>query len=196
FTFRTTIASSSADTRRPASSWLAKPTRRSSAFFLRRSPGYSARREIPGIWSASRAARAAARLRRWPRAWSPSRKGTMAAARFAEEVGRDPGRLRVAFTAKAPTCVPIHPECVKAVREAANLCADLGHEVEEDFPKINGNLFTKSFMDVWASGSGSMLDTIEKLGLKVERESIEPLSWALYEKGKKVTGPEYLVAQS
>ncbi|PYV14633.1 MAG: amidase [Acidobacteria bacterium] len=118
------------------------------------------------------------------------------ARRFAEEVGRDPGRLRVAFTAKAPTCVPIHPECVKAVREAANLCADLGHEVEEDFPKINGNIFTKSFMDVWASGSGSMLDTIEKLGLKVERESIEPLSWALYEKGKKVTGPEYLVAQS
>jgi amidase len=115
---------------------------------------------------------------------------------FAEEVGRDPGRLRIAFTAKAPTGVPIHPECVKAVREAANLCADLGHEVEEDSSRIDGELFTKSFIDVWASGSGSMLATIEKLGLKIAPEAIEPLSWALYEKGKKVTGPDYLAAQA
>jgi amidase len=115
---------------------------------------------------------------------------------FAEEVRRDPGRLRVAFTAKAPTGVTLHPECVKAVRDAANLCADLGHEVEEDCPKINGELFSKSFMDIWASGNGSMLETIKRLGLKLSREAVEPLTWALYEKGIKITGPEYLIAQN
>src|SRR6266568_9095757 len=72
---------------------------------------------------------------------------------FAEEVGRDPGRLRIAFTAKAPTGVATDLECVKAVREAANLCADLGHEVEEDFLKIDGERFSRSFIDIWAAGN-------------------------------------------
>ncbi len=113
---------------------------------------------------------------------------------YAEELVRDPGRLRIAFTAKAPTGVAIHLECVKAVREAANLCADLGHEVEEDFPKIDGERFTKSFIDIWAAGNASMLEVIAKLGVKLDTDAIEPLSWALYEKGKKVSGADYLVA--
>jgi len=114
---------------------------------------------------------------------------------FAEEVGRDPGRLRIAFTAKAPTGAAIDLECVKAVREAANLCAELGHEVEEDFPKIDGERFSKSFIDIWASGNASMLEVVAKLGVKLDTDAIEPLSWALYEKGKKVSGADYLVAQ-
>src|SRR5579864_6478356 len=40
---------------------------------------------------------------------------------FLEEVSADAGKLRIAFTTTAPTGVPIHGDCVRAVEEAAKL---------------------------------------------------------------------------
>jgi amidase len=57
---------------------------------------------------------------------------------FLQEVGADPGRLRIAFTAEALTGVPVHADCVSAVHDAAALCADLGHEVVEAAPVVDG----------------------------------------------------------
>ena len=56
---------------------------------------------------------------------------------FVQEVGVDPGRLRIAFTTVAPTGVSIHPDCISAVQDAASFCADLGHEVVEAAPVID-----------------------------------------------------------
>src|SRR4029453_14390175 len=50
---------------------------------------------------------------------------------FLDEISRLPGFLRVAFTSRAATGVPGHPDCVRAVEGAAKLCEDLGHEVTE-----------------------------------------------------------------
>src|SRR5438105_10514461 len=48
---------------------------------------------------------------------------------FLEEVGADPGRLRIGFTARTPDGSLGHPDCVAAVEDAARLCESLGHEV-------------------------------------------------------------------
>jgi amidase len=48
---------------------------------------------------------------------------------FLHEVGADPGRLRIAFTVGALTGTP--------VRDAAALCADLGHDVVEAAPAVD-----------------------------------------------------------
>ena len=53
---------------------------------------------------------------------------------FSQEVGRDPGRLRIAFTDKSPYGDAIDPEIAAAVREIAGLLAGLGHHVEERAP--------------------------------------------------------------
>src|SRR5437867_11886871 len=58
-----------------------------------------------------------------------------------------------------------------------------------------GGLFSKSVFDIWASGNASILEVFAKLGVKLDTDAIEPLSWTLYEKGKKVSGADYLVAQ-
>src|SRR6201991_4920217 len=55
---------------------------------------------------------------------------------FAEEVGRDPGKLRIAFTDKSPYGDAIDPEIAAAVRETAGLLAGLGHHVEERAPML------------------------------------------------------------
>lgn len=54
---------------------------------------------------------------------------------FIEEVGRDPGTLRIGFTSNAPAAMAeTHPDCHAAVADAAELLSSLGHEVEESAP--------------------------------------------------------------
>jgi amidase len=116
---------------------------------------------------------------------------------YAREVGTDPGRLRIAFSARAPSGAKIHPDCVEAVREAAGLCADLGHEVSEGAPEINGQLLVQAFTAVWAAGCASAIDAFAFLtGQKPKPDSFEPLTWALYEMGHRTTGPAYLLSQT
>src|ERR1700722_17748025 len=55
---------------------------------------------------------------------------------FIEEVGRDAGRLRIAFTDRSPYGDAIDPEIAAAVRDVTNLLAGLGHHVEERAPVL------------------------------------------------------------
>ena len=47
---------------------------------------------------------------------------------FAQEIGVDPGRLRVAFTTEAPGEFDVDDACIAAVRDAADLLDSLGHD--------------------------------------------------------------------
>jgi amidase len=57
---------------------------------------------------------------------------------FLDEVGADPGRLRVAVTTTGAWDTDVDPECRTAVDDAAELMAELGHEVVEATPDWNG----------------------------------------------------------
>jgi amidase len=50
---------------------------------------------------------------------------------FAEEIGVDPGALRIGLMAEAPLGIPTDPTCVAAARDAAALLEELGHQVSE-----------------------------------------------------------------
>ena len=50
---------------------------------------------------------------------------------FAAEVGREPRRLRIAYTAIAADGHPTDPDCAAALGDAVDLCATLGHEMQE-----------------------------------------------------------------
>lgn len=59
--------------------------------------------------------------------WAPApSSGTMLAA-----ADREPGRLRVGRYASPSTAVEVHPDCLAGYDDAAQLLADLGHDVEE-----------------------------------------------------------------
>ena len=116
---------------------------------------------------------------------------------FNEEVGIDPGRLCIAFSTKAPTGAKVHPDCVEAVRDVAALCADLGHDLSEGAPEINGPLLVQAFTSVWAAGCAAAIDGFAFLnGKKPNADSFEPLTWALYEMGHRTTGSTYLMSQA
>jgi amidase len=115
---------------------------------------------------------------------------------FVDEVGRDPGRLRIAFSAKAGDRSTVEPDCLAALTEAARLCEELGHEIVESSPSINDDeSLGEAFTVVWSSGvipivtaSGRVRDG------RADPEAFEPLTLALYELGKTFTGGDYLMA--
>lgn len=74
----------------------------------------------------------------------------LGSGRYADEVGRDPGQLRIAVcTASAINPSP-DPEALTAARDAAELLAELGHEVVElpDQPFDDAAL-AKDFLTSW-----------------------------------------------
>jgi amidase len=114
---------------------------------------------------------------------------------FLHEVGADPGRLRIAFTVKAPTGVAVHPDCVAAARDAAALCADLGHEVTEVTPAIDGQVVTPAFMTLWSAGCAWTVDDwARRTGRTPTPDLFEPLTWALQEMGRQHSASAYLLA--
>ncbi len=68
---------------------------------------------------------------------------------YTEEVGVDPGRLRVALTTASPNGNPVDETCIGAARDAAELLASLGHDVEESAPDWGGTQVMEDFTPVW-----------------------------------------------
>ncbi|MCP4544722.1 MAG: amidase, partial [Chloroflexi bacterium] len=50
---------------------------------------------------------------------------------FINEVGADPGKLKIGFTVNTPRETAVHKDCVSAVKETALLLENLGHIVKE-----------------------------------------------------------------
>jgi amidase len=121
--------------------------------------------------------------------WAPPRERT-----YLEEIDAAPGQLRIAFTTEAPSGVSIHEDCKTAVREAAELCTELGHHVDEAAPRLQGDLLSKAFTVIWSAGCASTLDAISRLtGERPNPDQVEPLTWALYEMGRGYTAAEYIL---
>ncbi|PWW67194.1 amidase [Actinokineospora spheciospongiae] len=71
-------------------------------------------------------------------------------APFADEVGREPGRLRVALCTSSSINPTPHPEAVAAARAAADLLAELGHDVVElPTQPFDDAALAKDFLTSW-----------------------------------------------
>ncbi len=114
---------------------------------------------------------------------------------FLHEVGADPGRLRIRFTSEPLTGVKVHQHCVDAVVDAAQLCAELGHDVEEIKLNLPGQLLMQSFTTVWSALAAWSIDIMAFLtGRTPTPEQFEPLTWALAERGRQRSSADYIMA--
>jgi amidase len=111
---------------------------------------------------------------------------------FIEEVRTPPGRLRVAFTVEPQLGLAIHPDCAKAVVDAARLLESLGHDVVEDTYDVDREAFNTAFLTVVCVETAAELDMAAlMLKRKVRRTDVEAPTWALALIGKSISGPEY-----
>jgi amidase len=68
---------------------------------------------------------------------------------FLDEVGRDPGRLRIAFTEVPPIPHPVDAGAVAVARAAADALAVLGHDVVEQTPPWRDENLIRAFAVLW-----------------------------------------------
>ena len=111
---------------------------------------------------------------------------------FLEEAGRDPGKLRIGFTTAALTWGTPDPQCVRAVRETAALCVQLGHDVEEVTLAGNYQMMAVAVNVVVGSNIAAVLDReAERRGSPIREDELEKLTWLVYQEGKKATSVKY-----
>ncbi|HEX6239348.1 MAG TPA: amidase family protein [Polyangiales bacterium] len=68
---------------------------------------------------------------------------------YLDEVAREPGKLRVAFSSESPLGTSVHPAARAGVEQTAKLLESLGHHVEPAQPAIDGLEQTRHFLRVW-----------------------------------------------
>jgi amidase len=118
---------------------------------------------------------------------------------YADEVGRGPGNLRIALLTDPMTGDVPAPAVIEAVERAAAQMEALGHEiVRPELPlEVDGVDLFETFMDRWATGQAQTAELVGAIaGRELTADDVEPLTWTLIERGRKVTGARYLAAVS
>jgi amidase len=105
---------------------------------------------------------------------------------FLEEVGAEPGRLRIAVTDRPPVQVTVDPECAAAVRAAGDLLAELGHDVRDETPPWQSDEVMVDFIRVWQVGPA--IAGVDDLTL------LEPINRALAEDAHATPSPDLALA--
>ena len=114
---------------------------------------------------------------------------------FLAEVSRDPGKLRIGFTTDALIWGELMPENVKAVQDAAKLCAALGHQVEEARPDVDfQQMALHANTAVSAATAANMENEAARRGAPIRQDEVETLTWLIYQNGLEFTGVQ--VAQA
>ena len=111
---------------------------------------------------------------------------------YLDEVGADPGRLRIAVMTGAPGGGKVDPECVAAAEAAAELCAELGHRVEEADPGIDFDVVRHVMRLFMACQVRAMIELrYQALGRAVDGSDVEAVAWAFAQEADTRSGAEY-----
>ena len=114
---------------------------------------------------------------------------------FADEVGRAPGRLRIGFGTIPVAGEPAHGDCVAAAESTAKLCEELGHDVVEASPSLDGKGLFKAFGNVWAGFlCWAVKDWARRTSRTIDESLFEPATWRTYLHGERLTSGDYLMA--
>lgn len=114
---------------------------------------------------------------------------------YVEEIERDAGRLRIAFSCATPSGRPIDPEIESVLRETANLLEGLGHDVFEAPIELDWRaLYAAQGTIAAANAAANLSAMVERIGREPEPDELEALTWAGIRHGRKSSGEEVMRA--
>ena len=113
---------------------------------------------------------------------------------YADVANLPPERLRIGYLENAPRGIELHPEVRARLDAMAKTLEDLGHQVETTRPPILEELEpTLAYVRIVSANVARMLDRVgEQLGRSLEAADVEPLTWALAERGREVPVVQHL----
>jgi amidase len=103
---------------------------------------------------------------------------------YLEEVSAAPRRLRIAVSTDSRKFGNVDSECAEAAREAARLCASLGHDVEEARPDFDDEvLHNVSVIYGCSSLAGSIPRFAHAVGRHPSPDNLEATVWTAFQHG-------------
>lgn len=117
---------------------------------------------------------------------------------LAQEVGADPGKLRIGFTTEVPEHLgaTVDPACDEAARNAARALSELGHDVAEESPAglddpqlvTDGTVLISSWMHWEFAHWGGIV------GREFTESDVESTTWAFAQMAGDVRAVDYISA--
>ena len=110
---------------------------------------------------------------------------------FLDEVGADPGRLRIGISTKAPLGSAVDADCVRATEDAAALLEDLGHIVEPAAPSFDVETMFDGWTKIFQANEAWAFDGYAAAtGQTPSSENTEANNLHLLEEGRKLSGAD------
>ena len=116
---------------------------------------------------------------------------------FLDEVGADPGKLRIGLRTNAPAAMAeTDPECVAAAEDAARLLESLGHHVEvASPPALDETELLDLFLVVMSTNVVKEIRGVEAIaGRPLTADDVEPLTWEYAAMGRGHSAIDYVEA--
>jgi amidase len=114
---------------------------------------------------------------------------------YLDEIGRDPGTLRIAFTTRSPIGTEVHPENVTAVRKTAAILESLGHSVEEAEPVYDGKALAKCYITLYFGEVAADLKEIAAVQGADKTRFVEVTTRTLGLLGRTMSACDYVLAK-
>ena len=114
---------------------------------------------------------------------------------FLEATERDPRPLRIACHSDPALPATVHADCRVAVEDAAQLCAELGHHVEEVSSRHDVFALGRAFLTTLGANVAAEIHEGEQLrSRRATPKDFQLTTWITHMLGKAVSGQDVLVA--
>jgi amidase len=106
-----------------------------------------------------------------------------------------PMKLRIGWSTDALMGFPTDPEVRATVEDVAKKLGDMGHDIVEESPALDGLIAMRAMLDVWFFGFDLRLAGYSKRsGHAIGAETLEPVVWKIYEYAKEMRPAQFLNA--
>ena len=112
---------------------------------------------------------------------------------YVDEVGADPGRLRIALVTGAFNRAPVDAACASAAHQSASLAESLGHHIEEAQPDFDGEALAEAHASIVFANIANLLDSAGiAQGTAVTLDDVERVTLANATLGRNISAAEYI----
>ncbi|MAI79699.1 MAG: 6-aminohexanoate hydrolase [Deltaproteobacteria bacterium] len=115
---------------------------------------------------------------------------------FSSSLERPTGPLRIGFLSGSLRGIPPHPDFIQAVEHCAAVFESLGHQVEQAHPvALEDTATIVHYLTVVTCNVARAIEAWqEKLGIEISPDDVEPLTWALAERGREIPATQLLAS--
>lgn len=111
---------------------------------------------------------------------------------FLELMANTPEPLKIGLMTTSPYDEPTDPTCIEATQHAAKLLEDLGHNVEEAKPELNGAAMFEGQITLVCVNQANDLDFwTTTLASPLDADHVERMTLAIAERGRRISGQQF-----